>query len=240
MTPALALAASLPSVITAADTPDLIALLDDDVRWGGDEDTEQTCHSAADVSQSLAAIFESHQSPAVIAATVVDDRVLLELQLAAQDDNEPETEPESLFLVLTVTGGKIVDIRPAADRADGMRRLQPDLGDIQRTQVEVLSVPECPNLPAAVGLVEQTAMELSVPIVLTVRTIKDAEQAQRHRFLGSPTVQVAGIDVDPSAVQRSDYGVSCRVYSGSTGLTGTPPAPWVVQALETNRPQHRE
>ena len=36
------------------------------------------------------------------------------------------------------------------------------------------------------------------------------EQAQHERFLGSPTVRVGGVDVDPDAEGRLDYGLTCR------------------------------
>lgn len=230
MTPALALAAAIPAVITPANSENLIALLHDEVRWGGDEDTEQTCHNKSDVGHFLATVFESQERAAVIATTVVDDRVLLELQLSGGDD------PGPLFLVLTVSGAKIVDIRPADDRADGLRKLHPHPREPQRTQVEVLSVPECPNLARSLALVEHSALELSMPITVTMLTVSDADQAERHKFLGSPTVRIGGIDVEPSAARRTDYGVSCRVYSASTGLTGIPPAQWVHQSLLANRP----
>lgn len=230
MTPALALAASIPAVITPADSKNLIALLHDEVRWGGDEDTEQTCHGRSDVEHFLATVFEDHDRAEVIETTVVEDRVLLELHLAGGHD------PSARFLLLTVSGAKIVDIRPADDRADGLSRLHPQPADAQRTQVVVLSVPECPNLTPSLAVVEHSALELSMPITLTMLTINDADQADRHKFLGSPTVRIGGIDVEPSAAGRTDYGVSCRVYSASTGVTGIPPAQWVHQSLVANRP----
>jgi hypothetical protein len=45
--------------------------------------------------------------------------------------------------------------------------------------------------------------------------VRDIDDAERLRFLGSPTIQVDGVDVEPEARSRSDYAMSCRLYSGS-------------------------
>ena len=57
------------------------------------------------------------------------------------------------------------------------------------------------------------------------------EAAQCERFLGSPTVRVAGHDVDAGAEQRDDYGMKCRLYATEHGLRGTPPDAWILSAL---------
>ena len=56
------------------------------------------------------------------------------------------------------------------------------------------------------------------------------DQAQQLRFLGSPTVRVNGVDIDPSARQRTNYGLSCRVYSG---VSGVPPDDLIMAALQS-------
>ena len=47
---------------------------------------------------------------------------------------------------------------------------------------------------------------------VTTRLIADHDQAQHERFLGSPTIRVDGVDVDPTADRRRDYGLTCRLY----------------------------
>lgn len=48
------------------------------------------------------------------------------------------------------------------------------------------------------------------------------------RFLGSPTVQVDGLDIEPSARSRTDFAVGCRVYGPSGDV---PPRDLVLAAL---------
>jgi hypothetical protein len=52
--------------------------------------------------------------------------------------------------------------------------------------------------------------------------VADADAVERLRFLGSPTVRVDGVDVEPGAVGRRDFVFSCRVYPTGAGLSGRP------------------
>ena len=59
----------------------------------------------------------------------------------------------------------------------------------------------------------------------------DAETAEKLRFLGSPTVRIAGQDVEPDAEARTDFVLSCRLYRTEAGLGGQPEERWVRAAL---------
>ena len=54
------------------------------------------------------------------------------------------------------------------------------------------------------------------PLALTAQPafITQPEDAKQMRFLGSPTVQINGKDVEPAARSRSNFGFSCRPYNG--------------------------
>ena len=56
--------------------------------------------------------------------------------------------------------------------------------------------------------------------------------AQSERFLGSPTLRVDGVDIEPGAGDRSDYGLKCRLYETEQGLRGAPADEWVLDALQ--------
>ena len=62
-----------------------------------------------------------------------------------------------------------------------------------------------------------------------VNTIEDAE---RHRFTGSPTIHVNGID--PFGGKRDTrVGLSCRIYDTPDGRAGGPTLEMIRQALQT-------
>jgi hypothetical protein len=97
--------------------------------------------------------------------------------------------------------------------------------------VEVLYFDECPNHEPAVALVERLGRELGIEPELRLVNVPDQETAERLRFLGSPTVPIAGIDVDPLTEERSDYALSCRVFRTEAGIAGQPDESWVREAL---------
>lgn len=100
-----------------------------------------------------------------------------------------------------------------------------------RPLVEILYFDGCPNHEAARELVDRVSRELGLQPELRLVNVPDEQEARRLRFLGSPTVRVAGRDVDPQAAERDDYVLSCRVYRTDTGFAGQPDERWVRDAL---------
>jgi hypothetical protein len=66
---------------------------------------------------------------------------------------------------------------------------------------------------------------------IALRRIDTQEEAERERFLGSPTVRVDGRDIEPMAVDRRDFGLQCRLYRSDAGLSGLPPEDLMRTAL---------
>ena len=97
--------------------------------------------------------------------------------------------------------------------------------------VEVLYFHGCPNHQATIALVERVSSELGLDPEIRLVNVPDQEEAQRLRFLGSPTIRVGGRDVDPDADERTDYALSCRVFRTGAGIVGQPDESWVRAAL---------
>jgi hypothetical protein len=77
--------------------------------------------------------------------------------------------------------------------------------------IELLYVQRCPCVPAALSLVQRICAELAVDTEVRTILIPDQAAAERARFLGSPTVRVAGRDVDPgwSWPPSTPWSVGC-------------------------------
>ena len=93
----------------------------------------------------------------------------------------------------------------------------------RRPLVEILYFDGCPNHEPAVALVERIDHELGSGAELRLVNVPDQEAAMRLQFLGSPTIRVDGVDVDPSSAQRGDYALSCRIFATDRGPAGQPP-----------------
>lgn len=81
--------------------------------------------------------------------------------------------------------------------------------------ITVLYLRQCPNYKPAVELVRQVLAELGIQAVVHCVEVRGLDDAERHRFFGSPTIHVDGVDVEPRARDRTDIALSCRLYDGS-------------------------
>lgn len=105
------------------------------------------------------------------------------------------------------------------------------MSDPGRPLVELLYFDGCPNHEPAHALVTALARELSLDIELRLVRVADQQDAERLRFLGSPTIRVDGVDVDPHASNRAQYALCCRVFTTAGGVAGQPDERWVRDAL---------
>jgi hypothetical protein len=106
--------------------------------------------------------------------------------------------------------------------------------------IEVLFFDGCPSHEQLLDRLPRLLEDAGIETPLTLRKISDPEQAERERFLGSPSIRVDGRDIEPGAEARSDYGFKCRVYSTPAGLTGMPADEWILAALAAHRDQPPE
>jgi hypothetical protein len=102
---------------------------------------------------------------------------------------------------------------------------------LRRPLVEIFYFEGCPNHELALELVERIASELRVHPAIDLIEVADADAAARLRFLGSPTVRVDGLDVEPGAEGRDDFALACRVYRSEHGAAGQPAEALIREAL---------
>lgn len=107
------------------------------------------------------------------------------------------------------------------------------MSERRRPLVEILYFDGCPNHESAVALVERIDRELGTGAEVRLVNVPDREAANRLRFLGSPTIRVDGVDVDPRTEERNDYALSCRIFTTDHGPAGQPEERWVRNALTT-------
>jgi hypothetical protein len=102
---------------------------------------------------------------------------------------------------------------------------------MKRPRVEILYFEGCPNHELARVLVERLARKLAIDPEIELVEVADPDAAVALRFLGSPTVRVDGVDVEPGAEKRRDFALSCRIYRGERGVSERPDERWVREAL---------
>ncbi len=85
-------------------------------------------------------------------------------------------------------------------------------------RIEVFYIDGCPNHEPTVERVKAMLKDLGVAGELVESAVNDPATVSALRFLGSPTVQINGLDIEPSARYRTPFGMMCRTYEGSGGV----------------------
>ncbi len=99
--------------------------------------------------------------------------------------------------------------------------------------VEVLYFEGCPNHQPALERVQTVLREEGLATQITPVEVSDSETASRLRFLGSPSIRVNGIDVEPSAEQSEAFGLVCRTYDDDGCRSGVPSPDVIRQAIRS-------
>ena len=94
-------------------------------------------------------------------------------------------------------------------------------------RIRLLYFADCPHYEPTLDLLRLIASERGLELDVEMVEVRDNDDARRLRFLGSPTLQVNGVDVEATAHGRTDYGLSCRVY----GAQRTPTRETIEAAL---------
>ena len=94
-----------------------------------------------------------------------------------------------------------------------------------RPDVELLWWEGCPSTDAALADLRAALAETGLdPQAVRVTRVDTDEQAVLARFIGSPTILIDGVDVQPPAAGEP-VGLTCRVYHRRDGRISPTPDP---------------
>jgi len=98
-------------------------------------------------------------------------------------------------------------------------------------QIRILYFDGCPNHEPTVRRVRSVARMHGVEDRVKTLEVASDSDAVAERFLGSPTVQIDGVDIDPSARDKTDSLMGCRLY----GESGVPSESMIDAAIREAR-----
>ena len=98
-------------------------------------------------------------------------------------------------------------------------------------KVEVFYIDGCPNRQPAVERVNELLQGFRLTGNVLEVQVTDSASAIAARFLGSPTIHVNGIDVEPSSRTSDQLGLMCRTYVDGSQRDGLPSAELIRRAL---------
>ncbi len=89
----------------------------------------------------------------------------------------------------------------------------------------------CPNWQTAYERLRRVMREEGLSVEPVLERVETAEDAERLRFVGSPTILLDGRD--PFAAAGERFGLSCRVYPTPDGLAGSPTVEQLRRAIRS-------
>ncbi len=98
-------------------------------------------------------------------------------------------------------------------------------------RIELLYFKGCPTYLLAYERLDQALHEEGLDLPVEIIEVENPEDAERLRFLGSPTIRINGLDVDKSGRESTNYGMMCRVYMTESGMSGYPSVDTIREAI---------
>lgn len=101
-------------------------------------------------------------------------------------------------------------------------------------KIELLYFDGCPSYESLLPRLRELLTTAGIDDEIELQRVETIEVAERERFLGSPTLRIDGRDVEPSAGDRRDYGLKCRLYRTAEQTSGVPPQEWISVAINSS------
>lgn len=98
-------------------------------------------------------------------------------------------------------------------------------------RVEVFYFSGCPNHKPAVERVNEALRAEGMSGEIVEIEVVDPETAQRVKFLGSPSIRVDGLDIEPEASSAKEFGLMCRTYAVNGRREGLPSSDMLRRAI---------
>ena len=98
-------------------------------------------------------------------------------------------------------------------------------------QITFLYYEDCPSHEQALERLRAVMLEEAVEAELKIIKVETDEQARRFHFIGSPTILIDGLDLDPPSADAS-LALTCRVYHLEDGrISPLPSVDMIRRAL---------
>ncbi len=72
--------------------------------------------------------------------------------------------------------------------------------------VKILSIEGCADASSTIELIQKTADKQRIPINLSHVVIASPDEAKTNKLIGSPTVLINGLDIEPDMRSSTRFG----------------------------------
>ncbi|MES0278303.1 MAG: DUF2703 domain-containing protein [Dehalococcoidales bacterium] len=99
-------------------------------------------------------------------------------------------------------------------------------------KIELYYFDECPSYKTALKYIDEALKEKGLNIPVEMVRITSEEDAVRHRFLGSPSVRIDGVDIEPGTEKIKAFSLTCRLYLEDDNVLEWPGRKLIRQAID--------
>lgn len=97
--------------------------------------------------------------------------------------------------------------------------------------IEFLYFEDCPFYKKAEEVLDQVLLEADLRTNVVKKNIATSDMARAEKFVGSPSIRVNGLDIDPAGRNSTTYARMCRVYWIKGGFLGWPTKEMLLAAI---------
>ena len=105
-------------------------------------------------------------------------------------------------------------------------------------KIELFYFEGCPSLEPALHILNQILAEEEVEAPVVRINVDSEELVKKHRFLGSPSIQINGQDIEIDSRSATDFGQKCRIYDNDGVPSGIPPKSMIKRAVRDAKGNH--
>ncbi len=103
---------------------------------------------------------------------------------------------------------------------------------MSQQNIELFYLGGCPSWERALHNLEEALRveKLNVPVSKVL--VQSDEEAQKMRFLGSPTIRIDGVDLEGADADTRPYMLGCRIYPEGDQTIGWPSVEMIRRVLQ--------
>jgi len=107
-------------------------------------------------------------------------------------------------------------------------------------KVELYYFNDCPSHQTASANLQAALRAEGLPENIEMIEVTSEQDAQKMRFVGSPTIRIDGVDLEGAEAEGKGYGFGCRVYSENGSMAGWPSVEQIRSALRRRNGSREE
>ena len=100
-------------------------------------------------------------------------------------------------------------------------------------KIELFYFDGCTAYQTALKYLEELIQEKNLDAAVKMIKIEGDQQALASRFLGSPSIRINGLDVEPGAEKIKDFSMRCRLYLEDDEMSEWPSKKMIAQAIDS-------